>query len=83
MPDMTAAAQLIRLDAQGFAVSAGSACSSGASRQSHVMAALGLPAEWSANVIRVSFGPATTVDEVAAFADAWTRLALEARSRAA
>lgn len=83
MPGMTAAAQLIRLDAQGFAVSAGSACSSGASRQSHVMAALGLPPEWSANVIRVSFGPATTADELAAFAAAWTRLAHEARSRAA
>lgn len=83
MPGMTAAAQLIRLDAQGFSVSAGSACSSGASRQSHVMAALGLAPDWSANVVRVSFGPATTAQEVEAFAVAWTRLAAEARSRAA
>lgn len=83
MPGVTAAAQLIRLDAQGFSVSAGSACSSGASRPSHVMAALGLDPAWSANVVRVSFGPATTPEEVRMFADAWFRLAAEARSRAA
>ncbi len=83
MPGMSAAAQLIRLDALGFAVSAGSACSSGAVRQSHVLAALGLDAAWSANVIRVSFGSATTGDEVDRFARAWASLAGEARRRAA
>ena len=83
MPGMTAAAQLIRLDAQGFSVSAGSACSSGASRPSHVMAALGLDPAWSANVVRVSFGPATSLEDVRMFADAWSGLAAEARTRAA
>ena len=83
MPGMTAAAQLIRLDASGFSVSAGSACSSGAARPSHVMAALGLDPAWSANVIRVSFASATTADEVARFVEAWTALAVQARSRAA
>lgn len=83
MPGMAAAAQLIRLDALGFSVSAGSACSSGASRQSHAMAALGLDPARSANVIRVSFGSATTREEVARFAEAWTALAADARRRAA
>ena len=83
MPGMSAAAQLIRLDALGFSVSAGSACSAGASRPSHVMEALGLDPAFSANAIRVSFGSGTTRDEVDRFAQAWTALAAEARSRAA
>lgn len=83
MPGLSAAAQLVRFDALGFAISAGSACASGALGQSHVMAALGLDPAWSANCIRVSFGPATTEAEVARFAEAWTHLAADARRRAA
>ena len=83
MPHVSAAAQLIQFDAAGFAVSAGSACSSSASRPSHVMAALGLDPAWSADVIRVSFGPSTTRDEVESFAQAWTALAQRTARRAA
>lgn len=83
MPGLSAAAQLMRLDAMGFSISAGSACSSGSLSQSHVMAALGLDPGWSANCIRVSFGPATALAEVEHFARAWTGLAEQARRRAA
>jgi cysteine desulfurase len=83
MPGLSAAAQLVRLDAMGFSVSAGSACSSGSLSQSHVMAALGLAPEWSNNCIRVSFGPETTLAEVECFTTAWTALAQEAGRRAA
>lgn len=72
MPGVSAAAQLMRFDAAGFAVSAGSACSSGSMRGSHVLAAMGVAA---AEVIRVSFGHDTTQAEVAAFGAAWAAMA--------
>ena len=78
-----AAAQLIRFDTLGFAVSAGSACSSGTLKPSHVLEALAIPPAEAANVIRVSFGRSTTRAEVEAFGAAWQALAREARARAA
>lgn len=81
MSGVTAAAQLIRLDMAGFAVSAGSACSSGTMRPSHVLEAMRYP--HPDEVIRVSFGWTTTAAEVDAFAAAWTRIAGEAKARAA
>ncbi|WP_274599183.1 cysteine desulfurase family protein [Sphingomonas sp. CFBP 13603] len=75
MPGVSSAAQLIRLDMAGFAVSAGSACSSGSMRPSHVLAAMGYSPEAAAEVVRVSFGWTTTVEDVAKFAEAWTRIA--------
>ena len=83
MPHMPAAAQLIRFDTLGFAVSAGSACSSGTLKPSHVLEALAIPPAEAANVIRVSFGRSTTRAEVEAFGAAWQALAREARARAA
>jgi cysteine desulfurase len=55
---------LIRLDIEGIAVSAGSACTSGALEPSHVIAALGLPPEWMSGVIRFSLGESTTAGEI-------------------
>ena len=80
MPGVTAAAQLIRFDMAGFAVSAGSACSSGTMKRSHVLEAMRYP--HPDEVIRVSFGWTTTEAEVDAFAAAWTRIAAEAKARA-
>ncbi|MES2422712.1 MAG: aminotransferase class V-fold PLP-dependent enzyme [Pseudomonadota bacterium] len=82
MPGVSSAAQLIRLDMAGFAVSAGSACSSGSMRPSHVLAAMGYSAQAAAEVVRVSFGWTTTPDDVAKFADAWTRIATGIRHAA-
>ena len=81
MPRVTSAAQLIRFDMAGFAVSAGSACSSGTMKRSHVLEAMRYP--HPDEVIRVSFGWTTTAAEVDAFAAAWTRIAAEAQARAA
>lgn len=83
MPGLSAAAQLVRFDLLGFSVSAGSACSSGSMKPSHVMDALFVSPEEAANVIRVSFGRSTTRDEVARFGEAWRSVAQEARVRAA
>ncbi|BBC73745.1 aminotransferase [Altererythrobacter sp. B11] len=73
MPGVSAAAQLIRLDGAGFAVSAGSACSSGSLKPSHVLEAMGYP--HPGEVIRVSVGRETTEDEIAAFLRQWQAIA--------
>lgn len=75
MPGLSAAAQLIRFDGQGIAVSAGSACSSGSLRTSHVLAACGLDSRAAAEVIRVSIGSETMAEDVARFAAAWAAMA--------
>jgi cysteine desulfurase len=62
--------QVMQMDLAGFAVSAGSACSSGKVRASRVLTAMGL-GEVAACAIRVSIGPATTRGDVLAFAGAW------------
>ena len=75
MPGKSANAQLIALDAQGFAVSAGSACSSGSLRTSHVLKAMGMGDKAAGEVIRVSIGRETTGAQIDAFIAAWTALA--------
>lgn len=78
MPGVSAAAQLIRFDAQGIAVSAGSACSSGSLRTSHVLRAMGLDDRAAGEVIRVSLGRETRESDVARFVAAWTAMAARA-----
>ena len=58
---------LIALDLEGFAVSTGSACSSGTLEPSHVLRAMGLPAHRTQNSIRISLGTRNTDAEVDAF----------------
>lgn len=74
-PTMSAQALLIRLDAMGFAVSAGSACSSGTLKKSRVLDAFGVPDDQAARTIRVSLGWSTTPVELERFAEAWASLA--------
>ncbi|MCJ2177970.1 cysteine desulfurase family protein [Novosphingobium album (ex Hu et al. 2023)] len=73
MPGKPANVQLIRFDAMGIAVSAGSACSSGSLKTSHVLEAMNYP--HPAEVIRVSIGRETTETDVARFIDAWKQVA--------
>lgn len=73
MPGRSATAQLIRFDGMGIAVSAGSACSSGSLRASHVLTAMGVP--HAGEVIRVSLGRETTEADVDRFVAAWTEVA--------
>ncbi len=73
MPGMSATAQLIRFDGMNIAVSAGSACSSGSLKISHVLHAMGYQA--AGEVIRVSIGRETTGREIDQFIAAWTVMA--------
>ena len=75
--------QVMQMDLAGFAVSAGSACSSGKVRPSKVLQAMGYDDLTAASAIRVSFGPSTKAEELDAFADAWTAQYQRFRAKAA
>ena len=55
---------LFTLDSFGIAVSSGSACSSGSLDPSHVLLAMGVPAERAHGTIRFSFGKANSEEDV-------------------
>ena len=50
------------MGSQGICISAGSACHQG--KPSHVVATLKLPKKTAGGVIRISFGPETTQEEI-------------------
>ena len=75
--------QVMAMDLAGFAISAGSACSSGKVRASRVLAAMGYDATLAAQAVRISIGPEVSRDGVLRFADAWRRAYGKARLRAA
>ena len=74
--------QVMAMDLAGFAVSSGSACSSGKVRPSRTLAAMGLGAA-AQGAIRVSLGVDTTTDQALAFARAWTARHAKHRAKAA
>ncbi len=55
---------LMMLDLEGIAVSSGSACSSDSLDPSHVLLAMGIPAEYAHGSIRFTFGKDNTMEEV-------------------
>lgn len=57
-------ALLFLLDEGGVCASAASACSAGAMEPSHVLAAMGVPREWSAGALRLTLGHSTTADDI-------------------
>lgn len=75
--------QVMAMDLAGYAVSAGSACSSGKVRASKVLRAMGFGEAEAGQAIRVSIGPSTTEEEVLRFAEVWTAAYRKARARAA
>lgn len=71
--------QVMGLDLAGFAVSAGSACSSGKVKPSRVLTAMGLSDTAARSAIRASFGWASKPDDFDALAAAWLKMAARAR----
>jgi cysteine desulfurase len=74
LPGVRADAQVIALDLDGIAVSAGAACSSGKVTASHVLRAMGL-GPLAGQAIRVSLPWNATAADVAAFAAVYPRMA--------
>lgn len=80
-PGWKAETQVMQMDLAGFAVSAGSACSSGKVRASRVLGAMGFDEDIARSAIRVSLGATTTEDEVMRFCDAWIAARTRVRDR--
>ncbi len=72
-PGWKSETQVMAMDLAGFAVSAGTACSSGKVKVSRVLKAMGYDDKQAGQAIRISLGPATTEDEVLSFAEVWSR----------
>ncbi len=74
MPNVASNSQLIKFDLEGFAISAGSACSSGKIGDFRILKSMGYPDEKAKNAIRVSLSHNNTLEEVVAFAKSWGKL---------
>jgi len=78
VPGVDAEQLLIGLDLAGVAVSAGSACTSGALDVSHVVRAIGVPEPLAGHVLRLTLGIGTTREEIDRVGDLLSRLAVPA-----
>jgi cysteine desulfurase len=78
-PGVEGESLLIRLDLAGFAVSTGSACSSGTVEPSRTLLAMGLSRDEALSSLRVSFGMTNRPEEVDSFLDALAREVAELR----
>jgi cysteine desulfurase len=63
-PEIPADSLLMNLDLKGIAISTGSACSSGSTRPSHVLTAMGFPPEHVAGSVRITLGRFTRETEI-------------------
>lgn len=73
LPGVPADALLMNLDLDGMAVSSGSACSSGTTKPSRVLKAMGVSDELNLQTLRISFGRFTKQEDVETLADVMTR----------
>lgn len=83
VPGWKGETQVMQMDLAGFAISAGSACSSGKVRASQVLTAMGYDSATAKSAIRVSLGLETTRDDVLRFAESWGAAYRKFRARSA
>ena len=81
MSGVSASSQLIGFDMAGISVSAGSACSSGTLKTSHVLGAMGWDVAAASEVVRVSLGPETSEADIDRFVANW--ITIKDRAQAA
>jgi cysteine desulfurase len=74
MAGMDGEALVMALDRQGFALSSGSACASGAGQPSPVLLAMGIAPELARTAVRISFGTGNTEQDVDALLGALHKL---------
>jgi cysteine desulfurase len=67
LPGADSASLLDRLDARGYAVASGSACTTGRAEPSHVLTAMGLAPEDAHSTLRISLGTVTRGEELEGF----------------
>ncbi|MBK1837821.1 cysteine desulfurase [Azospirillum sp. YIM B02556] len=75
LPGLPGETQVMTLDLAGVAVSAGSACSSGKVKPSHVLAAMGEDDRSAASAVRISLGWTSDDEAVDRFLAAWAAMA--------
>ena len=79
VPGTDSESLLMALDLRGIACSAGSACQSGSVSPSHVLAAIGVPADLATSAIRMSLGSLTTEACIDRVVDVFPMLVEKAR----
>jgi cysteine desulfurase len=67
VPGLKNSVAMMGLDLLGLSVSSGSACSSGKVGPSHVLEAMGVPAELAGCAMRLSLGWSSTRDDIEAY----------------
>ena len=82
-PGFSGATQLMTMDLAGIGVSAGTACSSGKTKPSHVLVAMGASEEEATSSIRISLGWNSTQDDAEAFIREWPQAYARIKERAA
>ncbi len=81
LPGCDSSTLLDRLDARGFAVASGSACTTGVAEPSHVLTAMGMSPEEAHASLRISIGHSTKSDSMDRFSPILTQEALAVRGR--
>lgn len=74
MPGVSNSIQVMHFDLHHIFLSAGSACSSGKVKPSHVLQAMGVDPAQIETSIRISFGVSTTTAEIERFIEVWEML---------
>jgi len=74
MPGVGSELQVMNFDLANIAISAGSACSSGKVKASHVLTAMGAPEAQASEAIRISLGWMTTKAHLDKFIQTWGQL---------
>jgi cysteine desulfurase len=70
-PGCSADSMIFLLDASGISVSAGSACTAGVNRPSHVLLAMGRTEDEATGALRITLGYTTTASEIDEFLEAF------------
>ncbi len=83
MAGVSSETQMMHFDLSGFAVSAGSACSSGRLEPSATLIAMGIGKEQAGQTVRISLGWGTTEADIESFAACWNALAARLGRKAA
>ena len=74
MPNISSEIQVMAFDLAGICVSAGSACSSGKIKESHVIRQMGASAVEAGSSLRISLGWDSRAEELKIFYKIWTKL---------